>query len=146
MVDIGGASRRPGASMNKNGILSVVIVVSAVLLIGLWALRTGQQRAGARQFDCAAPPAAPSGLAAEKLPNTSARMTWQASAGPETPTSYLLETGTGPGKNDVATFIVPGNSTTTDRQGVPGTFYLRLYARNACGTSPASNEVSITLP
>lgn len=132
--------------MNKNGILSVVIVVSAVLLIGLWALRTGQQRAGARQFDCAAPPAAPAGLTAEKLPNASARMTWQASAGAETPTSYLLETGTGPGKNDVATFIIPGNTTTTDRQGVPGTFFLRVYARNACGTSPASNEVSITLP
>ena len=60
--------------MNKNGILSVVIVVSAVILIGLWALRTGQQRAGARQFDCAAAPDAPSELTAAAIPNTSARM------------------------------------------------------------------------
>lgn len=132
--------------MNKNGILSVVIVVSAVLLIGLWALRTGQQRAGARQFDCTSAPDAPSQLTAEKLPNVMARMTWQASTGPEPPTTYVLETGTGTGKNDVATFIIPGNLTTTDRQGVPGTFFLRVYARNACGTSDASNEVSITLP
>jgi hypothetical protein len=132
--------------MNKNGILSVVIVVSAVLLIGLWALRTGQQRAGARQFDCTSSPDAPSGLTAEKLPNVMARVTWQAPTGAESPTTYVLETGTASGRNDVATFIIPGNATTTDRQGVPGTFFLRVYARNACGTSPASNEVSITLP
>jgi Fibronectin type III domain len=132
--------------MNKNGILSVIIVVSAVVLIGLWALRTGQQRAGARQFDCAAAPEAPAQLTAAAIPNTSARMTWQAPTGPEAPTTYVLETGSGPGKNDVATFIIPGNTTTTDRAGVPGTFYLRVYARNACGTSAPSNEVTITLP
>ncbi len=132
--------------MNKNGILSVVIVVSAVLLIGLWALRTGQQRAGARQFDCASAPDAPTSLTAEKLPNVMARMAWQAPTGPEPPTTYVLETGTATGKNDVATFIIPGSSTTTERQGVPGTFFLRVYARNACGTSAASNEVSVTLP
>lgn len=131
--------------MNKNGILSVVIVVSAVILIGLWALRTGQQRAGARQFDCAAAPDAPTDLTAEAIPNTSARMTWKAPAGTEAPTTYVLETGSGPGKNDVATFIIPGNTTTTDRAGVPGTFFLRVYARNACGTSSPSNEVSIAL-
>jgi hypothetical protein len=132
--------------MNKNGILSVVIVVSAVVLIGLWVLRTGQQRAGARQFDCQAAPDAPSALVAEKLPNVSARMSWTAPPGAEAPTSYVLETGSGAGRNDVATFIVPGTSTSTERAGVPGTFFLRVYARNACGTSAPSNEVSITLP
>ncbi len=131
--------------MNKNGILSVVIVVSAVVLIGLWALRTGRERAGARQFDCAAAPGSPTDLTAEPLPSTSARMTWQAPSGAEMPTTYVLETGSGPGKNDVATFIIAGGTTTTDRAGVPGTFFLRVYARNACGTSAPSNEVSIAL-
>ena len=131
--------------MNKNGILSVVIVVSAVILIGLWALRTGRERAGARQFDCAAAPDAPTALTAEPIANTSARMTWQAPSGAEMPTTYVLETGSGPGKNDVATFIIAGGTTTTDRAGVPGTFFLRVYARNACGTSAPSNEVSIAL-
>lgn len=132
--------------MNKNGILSVVIVVAAVVLIGLWVLRTGQQRAGARQFDCAAAPTAPSQLGVEKLPNQSVRASWQAPAGAETPTSYVIESGSGAGKNDVGTFIVPGTSTSTERQGAPGTFYIRAYARNACGTSAASNEVVVTLP
>ncbi len=132
--------------MNKNGILSVVIVVASVVLIGLWVLRTGQQRAGARQFDCAAAPAAPTQLAVDKLPNTAVKATWQPPAGGETPTSYLLESGSGTGKNDVATFIVPGSSTSTERPGAPGTFYVRAYARNACGTSEPSNEVVVTLP
>ncbi len=132
--------------MNKNGILSVVIVVAAVVLIGMWVLRTGQQRAGSRQFDCAAPPAAPGQLAIEKTPNTSVKASWQAPTGVEMPTSYVIESGSGPGKNDVGTFIVPGSSTTTERQGAPGTFHIRIYARNACGTSDPSNEVVVTLP
>jgi hypothetical protein len=132
--------------MNKNGILSVVIVVSAVVLIGLWVLRTGQQRAGARQFDCAAAPTAPSQLAAEKLPNLVARLTWQPPTGPEQPTSYVVEAGTGAGKSDVGAFITPGTVTSAERTGVPGTFFLRVYARNACGTSDASNEISVALP
>lgn len=131
--------------MNKNGILSVVIVVSAVILIGLWALRTGQQRAGARQFDCGAAPDAPGMLTAEAIPNTSARIAWQPPVGQEQPTSYVLETGTAAGKNDVATFVLPAGTTSTERAGLPGTFFLRIYARNACGTSAPSNEVSITL-
>jgi hypothetical protein len=132
--------------MNKNGILSVVIVVSAVVLIGLWVLRTGQQRAGARQFDCAAAPAPPTGFTIDKTPNLLAKLSWTASGGSEPPTSYVIEAGTGAGKNDLGTFIAPGSATTAERQGVPGTFYLRVYARNACGTSPASNEVAVTLP
>ncbi len=57
-----------------------------------------------------------------------------------------LESGTAPGKNDVGTFIVPASSTVMERQGAPGTFYVRVYARNACGTSAPSNEVVVTLP
>jgi hypothetical protein len=132
--------------MNKNGTLSVVIVVAAVLLIGLWVLRTGQQRAGARQFDCAAAPAAPGQLVVEKLANLAVKASWQAPTGVETPTSYVFEAGSGPGKNDVGTFIAPGSATSMDRPGAPGTFYVRVYARNACGTSAPSNELAVTLP
>ena len=132
--------------MNKNGILSVVIVVAAVVLIGMWVLRTGQQRAGSRQFDCAAAPASPAQLTVDKLPNISVKASWQAPTGTENPTSYVIESGSGPGKNDVGTFIVPASATFLDRQGVPGTFHIRVYARNACGTSAPSNEVSVTLP
>lgn len=132
--------------MNKNGILSVVIVVAAVLLIGLWVLRTGQQRAGARQFDCAAAPAAPAQLAIEKRPDLLVNASWQAPTGPETPTSYVIELGSAPGKNDLGTLIVPGAATSVERPGAAGTFHVRVYARNACGTSAPSNEFVLTLP
>jgi len=132
--------------MNKNGILSVVIVVAAVILIGMWVLRTGQQRAGARQFDCAAAPAAPSQLAIETRSDISVKATWQAPGGTEVPTSYVLESGTASGKNDIGTFIVPASATVMERPGAPGTFHVRVYARNACGTSAPSNEVAVTLP
>ena len=123
-----------------------MIVVAAVLLIGMWVLRTGQQRAGSRQFDCAAAPSAPAQLVVEKAPNASVRAGWQAPTGAEMPTSYVIESGSGPGKNDIGTFIVPATATSTERQGAPGTFHVRVYARNACGTSAPSNEVVITLP
>ena len=132
--------------MNKNGSLSVVIVVAAVVLIGMWVLRTGQQRAGARQFDCAAAPAAPSQLVVDKRPDVSVKAAWQAPGGTEPPTSYVVESGTGSGKNDVGTFIVPASATVMERAGAPGTFFVRVYARNACGTSAPSNEVVVTLP
>ena len=67
-------------------------------------------------------------------------------SGAEQPTSYVIEAGTATGKNDLGSFIAPGNTTTAERDGVPGNFFLRVYARNACGTSPASNEVAVTLP
>ena len=132
--------------MNKNGILAVVVVIAAVILIGLWVLRTGQQRAGARQFDCASPPNAPSALQFSKAAADLVRLTWAPPSAGERPTTYVLEAGTGQGKNDIGTFVAAGTATTMDRQAPPGQYFVRLFARNACGTSPASNELAITMP
>ncbi len=132
--------------MNKNGILAVVVVVAAVILIGLWVLRTGQQRAGARQFDCAVSPDAPVNLAHIKAAADLVRLTWGAPANGERPTTYVLEAGTGEGKNDIGTFVAAGSATSMDRPAPPGRYFVRLFARNACGTSPASNEIVVTMP
>ena len=132
--------------MNKNGILAVVVVIAAVILIGLWVLRTGQQRAGARQFDCASAPNAPSTLQFTKAAADLVRLTWAPPTAGERPTTYVLEAGTGQGKNDIGTFVAAGTATTMDRQAPPGQYFVRLFARNACGTSPASNELAITMP
>jgi hypothetical protein len=132
--------------MNKNGLVAVVVVIAAVILIGLWVLRTGEQRAGARQFDCAAAPDPPQALAAEKVAADTVRLTWTAPASGERLTTYVLEAGTGEGKNDVGTFVAAGNATSMDRQAPPGRYFVRLFARNACGTSLASNELVVTMP
>jgi len=132
--------------MNKNGILAVVVVVAAVILIGLWVVRTGQQRAGARQFDCAASPAAPGPLQSQKVAADLVRLTWAAPTSGERATTFILEAGTGSGKNDIGTFVAAGSATSMDRQAPPGQYFVRLFARNACGTSQASNELVITMP
>ena len=59
-------------------------------------------------------------------------------------TDYLLEAGTTPGAANLAAVSVPASATTYAAAGAAGTYYVRLRARNACG-SVASNEVMVTL-
>lgn len=131
--------------MNKNGIVAVVVVITAVVLVGLWVMRSGQTRPGGRQFDCSAPPEAPTNLAYTKT-GTDVQGTWTAPAGENAPTTYVVEVGSRPGLNDQGTFIVPATQTGFGGDTPPGTYYGRVYARNACGSSPASNEITYTVP
>lgn len=131
--------------MNKNGVIAVVVVMAAVLLIGLWVMGSGGQRRFGSQLDCTAPPEAPSALTQSKQGDV-VTLDWAASAGTERPTTYVIEAGTAPGTNNVGTFISPGSQTSLERQVPAGTFYVRVFARNACGTSAASGEVAVTVP
>ena len=61
------------------------------------------------------------------------------------PASYTLTASLTPGGAAIAT--VPLTGTSAAFPGVPsGTYYLRLTATNAAGTSPASNTVTVTVP
>jgi hypothetical protein len=131
--------------MNKNGIVAVVVVITAVVLVGLWVMRSGQTRPGGRQFDCAAPPAAPTSLAYSKSGNVITG-TWTAPVGADAPTTYVVEAGSRSGLNDQGTYVVPATQTSFGRPTPVGTFFVRVFARNACGTSPASNEVTFSVP
>jgi hypothetical protein len=131
--------------MNRNGIVAVVLVVSAVVLIGLWVMQSGQSRPGGRHFDCSAPPNAPANLTYTKSGDMVSG-TWGAPVGEEAPTSYAIEAGSQPGLNDQGTYVVPATQTSYGRPTPPGTYFVRVYARNACGTSAPSNEVTITVP
>jgi hypothetical protein len=130
--------------MNRNGIVAVVVVVTAVVLIGLWVMRSGQSRGGGR-FDCTGPPGSPTNLTYTKNGND-VRGSWTPPAGGETPLTYVIEVGGAPGANDRGTFVVPASQTTFGGDTPPGVYYGRVYARNQCGTSPASNEVTYTVP
>jgi hypothetical protein len=131
--------------MNKNGIVAVVVVITAVVLVGLWVMRSGQTRPGGRDFDCTAPPAAPANLTYTKSGDVITG-SWSAPAGENAPTTYVVEAGSGPGLNDQGTYVVPATQTTFGRPTPPGSYYVRVFARNACGTSPASNEVQFSVP
>ena len=130
--------------MNKNGVVAVVVVVVAIVLIGMWAMRSGSQQASGR-MDCGAAPASPSGLAHAKKGDL-VTLSWTASGGAEPISTYIVEAGNSPGGSNVGVFVVPGSATIFERQAPAGTYYARVLARNGCGTSAPSNEVVVTVP
>jgi hypothetical protein len=131
--------------MNKNGTTAVVVVITAVVLVGLWVMRSDQTRPGGRRFDCSVPPGAPVNLSYTKDGND-IQGTWQPPAGDPQPTTYVIEVGSRPGQNDQGTFVVPATQTSAGGPTPPGTYYARVFARNACGTSPPSNEITYAVP
>jgi hypothetical protein len=131
--------------MDKNGIIAVVVVMAAVLLIGLWVMGSSGPRRNGAQLDCEAPPETPTAVTYTKAGDT-VNITWTASPGDERPSTYVIEAGTATGLNNAGTFIGPGTVTNFQRQAPAGTYYVRIFARNACGTSAASNEIAVTIP
>jgi hypothetical protein len=131
--------------MNKNGVIAVVVVVVAIVLIGLWVMRSGEQRQASRQFDCKEPPPTPSSLSHTKAGDM-ITLTWAPPTGGEVPTTFVIEAGSAAGQNNVGTFVAPGSATSFQRQAPPATYYVRVLARNACGTSAASNEIIVVVP
>jgi hypothetical protein len=127
--------------MNKNGVIAVVVVVISIVLVGLWAMRSGEQAVGA---DCSTPPSAPTGVTATVEANTG-KLAWAPPPAGESVTTYIIEAGSTPGANNQGTFVAPGNQTTFEREASAGTYYVRVFARNACGTSPASQEVTVVI-
>jgi hypothetical protein len=129
--------------MNKNGVVAVVVVVAAVVLVGLWAMRSGDPVPGGP--DCSAPPTQPKNLAYTK-DGEAVTLTWAPPAGGDTVSSYVIEAGGSPGANNQGTFVAIGTATSFQRAAPKGTYYVRMFARNACGTSPASEEITVTTP
>lgn len=71
-------------------------------------------------------------------------LTWTAGAG-SAPSEYTLLASLAPGGAPIASVLLAGTSLTIP--GVPaGTYYLRLTATNAAGTSAPSAEVTLTVP
>lgn len=91
---------------------------------------------------CAAP-GAPSGLVLTLNSGGTIALRWDAAAG--APTSYILEAGTAPGLSNLASADIGAVTTFTSAGVAPGTYYLRVRARNACGLSGPSNELLIVV-
>lgn len=96
---------------------------------------------GWRDGTCAppAPPQALSSIVTGQL----VHLSWLAPSGGGQQ-EYVLEAGTSPGLTNAATITLP-NSPFFSVVAPPGTYYVRARARNACGTSAASNEIVVSV-
>lgn len=93
-----------------------------------------------------APPGAPSNLVASVLGNT-ATFSWTAPSSGGVVANYLLVAGLTPGfAVPLGSLPLPASATSTGIPGIPpGTYYVRVLAQNAGGTSAATNEVPLTI-
>jgi glucose/arabinose dehydrogenase len=88
---------------------------------------------------CVSPPPAPAGLAAQTW-GLLAQLFWYAAP---SATSYVLEVGLAPGQAALSTNVGPLVEFSTTAPA--GTYFARVRAVNACGSSPPSNEAQVTL-
>ena len=85
-------------------------------------------------------PMAPGNLTAS-VSGLNVTLNWAAGAGAAT---YVLEAGSSPGRTDVLVTDLASAATALSAGGVsPGNYFVRVRAKNACGTSGVSNEVLV---
>jgi hypothetical protein len=89
----------------------------------------------------AAAPTAPTNLSAS-VSGLAVTLSWGASA--NSPTQYILQAGFAPGQTAI-TVPISGSTTTFSASAGAGTYYVRVVAVNADGTSAPSNEITVVL-
>ncbi len=88
-------------------------------------------------------PAPPTGLASA-VSGSVVSFAWNAPAAGGAPASYRIDAGSSVGLSDLASFSTGNTATSISVPGVPaGTYYVRVRAVNASGTSGASNEIVV---
>lgn len=92
---------------------------------------------------CTSAPLAPGGFATTFNSGGTVSFGWSASAGAAT---YVIEAGSSPGLTNLANSDLGSAAAAATFTGIgSGTYYVRLRARNACGTSAPSNEVTLVV-
>lgn len=91
---------------------------------------------------CDGAPQAPTGLTA-RAQSLTASLRWTPAATGCTPTHYVLVAGSASGLSNLAQAAVAGKELVAG--AAPGSYYVRVVAVNAFGTSAPSNEIVVTL-
>jgi hypothetical protein len=91
---------------------------------------------------CASAPSAP-GTVSSTVDGTSVQLSWGPAPGVST---YVLEVGSTTGASNLATFDLGTAATTFATSGVaPGTYFVRVRGRNACGLGAPSNDTVVVV-
>lgn len=90
-------------------------------------------------------PGPPASLSAS-VSGSTVNLTWSAPAGGDPPTSYVLEAGSSSGSSNLVNADTGSTATSlTATEVAGGTYFVRVRARNASGTSAPSNEVIVVV-
>jgi hypothetical protein len=94
---------------------------------------------------CNGPPGAPAELRLVSREGSTLMGSWRASSGAVA--EYILESGSAPGLSDFPEREVRdvSRAAVTVYRVPPGIYYARVRAKNACGVSPPSNEIAVTV-
>jgi hypothetical protein len=90
---------------------------------------------------CTGPPPAPAGLAAS-VTSRQVTLTWNSVTSPDT---FQIEAGSATSLTDLAILDVGGTQRALVVTASTGRYFVRIRARNACGTSGASNEIVVVV-
>ncbi len=90
---------------------------------------------------CVVPPGIPTGLRAS-VAGGSVTLNWDPASG--NVGRYILEAGSGPGLSNLATAVLPP-AALFSAVAPSGTYFIRVRAGNACGTSAPSGEIFVVV-
>ena len=130
------------ASASAGSIFSTTInpACGATGKSGPWPFSAGRLHVS----DVVAPPGPPSGLAAVVSGNT-VILTWNSPTTGGAPTAFVLMAGSSAGTSNLAQSSVGLTNSATATNVPAGTYFVRIIATNASGTSAPSNEIVVTV-
>jgi hypothetical protein len=94
---------------------------------------------------CTTAPLAPAGLQSS-VAGSRVDLNWTLAAGGSAPTTFIVEAGSTSGAANLAAIDIGSSATSFAAQAPRGTYFVRVRARNVCGTSPPSPEATVVVP
>jgi hypothetical protein len=94
---------------------------------------------------CTGPPSPPTALTYTKAGNL-VTLSWSAPASGPGASRYVLQAGSAPGASNLLVQTTSTNATSFQATASNGTYYVRVLSQNNCGSSAASNEITVVLP